>query len=57
MREKKGWLDRIEDLKNYPNLYWLRYAQGGYLTLNNIVRIDKNGVEHYLSENEIRKYF
>ena len=57
MREKKGWLDRIKNLKNYPNLYWLRYAQGGYLTLNNIVRIDKNGVEHCLSENEIKKYF
>ena len=57
MREKKGWLDRIDGLKDYPNLYCLNCAQGGYLTPNNIVRIDKNGDKHHLSENEIKKYF
>ena len=57
MREKKGWLDRIDGLKDYPNLYCLNCAQGGYLTPNNIVRKDKNGDEHHLSENEIKKYF
>ena len=57
MREKKGWLDRIKDLKDYANLYWLKSAQGGYLTPNNIVRIVKDGIEHHLSETEIIKYF
>ena len=33
MREKKGWLDRIDGLKDYKNLYCLKYPQGGYLSL------------------------
>lgn len=57
MREKKGWLERIKGLKDYPHLCCLKYAQSGYLTRNNIVRIDKNGTEHHLSDNEIKKYF
>lgn len=54
MREKKGWLDRIEGLKDYPNLYCLKCAQGGYLTPNNIVREE---TKNPLTIDEIKKYF
>ena len=57
MREKKEWLDRIDDLSDYQHLYTLKCAQGGYLTPKNIVRIDKKGKEHYLSEKAIKEYF
>ena len=51
MRGKKDWLKRIKDLKKYHNLYSLKCAQGGYLTINNIVRKEN------ITENTIRKYF
>lgn len=54
MREKKGWLDRIEGLKDYHNLCCLKYAQGGYLTPANIVRV---GTNNPLSVDEIKEYF
>ena len=55
MREKNRWLKRINGLASYHNLYTLKSPQCGYLTLKNIVRIDKNGIEHHLSENEVKK--
>lgn len=57
MREKNRWLKRIKGLASYHNLYTLKSPQCGYLTLKNIVRIDKNGIEHHLSENEVKIFF
>lgn len=54
MREKKNWLERIHDLKSYPNLCVLKYPQGGYLTPNNIVRYKSKKV---LTNAEFKKYF
>ena len=57
MREKRRWLKRIKGLADYHNLYTPKSPQSGYLTPNIIFRIDENGIEHYLSETEIKKYF
>jgi len=57
MREKKKWLKRIDGLKDYSNLYWLKSAQSGYLTPDNIVRKDSNGITIKISKEEIMKYF
>ena len=57
MREKVRWLKRIKELANYSNLYTLKSPQSGYLTPKNIVRIDKNGIKHHLSDAEIKNYF
>lgn len=54
MREKKGWFDRIDGLKNYHNLCFLKCAQGGYLTPDNIVR---EGTKNPLTIAEIKEYF
>ncbi len=51
MRGKKEWLDRIKDLEKHHNLYFLNCAQGGYLTINNIVRKEN------IAEDTIREYF
>ena len=61
MRGKANWIKRLKniipDIEDYENLYTLKCAQSGYLTQNDIVRKDKNGDEHYLSDEDIRKYF
>ena len=61
MREKANWLKRLKkiipDIEQYENLYMLKCAQGGYLTQDNIVRINQNGEVRHLSDDEIRKYF
>ena len=54
MREKKNWLKRIPGLENYKNLYTLKYAQSGYLTLNNVVKMD---TRQNLTVNDVKKYF
>ena len=54
MREKTKWLKRIKGLEDYPNLYSLKCAQGGYLTPNNIVR---KGTHTTITVDEIKKYF
>jgi len=54
MREKRNWLKRIPGLENYKNLYTLKYAQSGYLTLNNVVNMDTG---QHLTEDEVKQYF
>lgn len=54
MREKAKWLKRITGLEDYPNLYSLKCAQGGYLTPKNIVR---EGTCIPLTDKEIKEYF
>ena len=54
MREKRNWLKRIPGLENYKNLYTLKYAQSGYLTLNNVINMD---TEQHLTEDEVKQYF
>jgi hypothetical protein len=54
MREKRNWLKRIPGLENYKNLYTLKYAQSGYLTLNNVINMD---TEQLLTEDEVKQYF
>lgn len=54
MREKNKWLKRIPSLANYHNLYVLKYAQGGYLTKNNIIKYDTG---QNLTDNEIKAMF
>ena len=57
MRERANWLKRIKKLVGYQHLYTLKYPQGGYLTFDNIVRIDKNGEKFPCIEDTIEKYF
>lgn len=54
MREKRKWLNRINGLKDYYNLYTLKCPQGGYLTPNNIIK-ERSGTP--LTDDEIQKYF
>lgn len=54
MREKNKWLKRIASLASYPNLYVLKYAQGGYLTKNNIIKYDTG---QNLTDDEIKALF
>ncbi len=57
MREKGNWIHRAKNLEGYKNLYWLKCAQGGYLTPDNIVRKDSKGKIINITEEEIKKYF
>jgi hypothetical protein len=57
MREKGNWIHRAKNLEGYKNLYWLKCAQGGYLTPDNIVRKDSKGKIINITEKEIKKYF
>lgn len=54
MREKAGWLRRIKELGKYENLCYLRCPQGGYLTKENIFRVN-NGEK--LTDDELNHYF
>ena len=54
MREKRNWLKRIPGLENYKNLYTLKYPQSGYLTLNNVVKMDTG---QHLTGDEVKQYF
>ena len=57
MMVKFTGINTIPDIEDYDNLYTLKCAQGGYLTKDNIVHIDKNGEERHLSDEEITRYF
>ena len=61
MRERTNWMKRLKrtipDIEDYDNLYTLKSSQGGFLTKNNIIRIDKNGEERHLSDEEITRFF
>jgi hypothetical protein len=57
MREKGNWIKRVPDLVSYSNLFCLKCAQGGYLTLNNIVRYSKGNEGPNITESEIKSFF
>ena len=44
----------IPGLENYKNLYTLKYPQSGYLTLNNVVKMDTG---QHLTGDEVKQYF
>jgi len=54
MREKAGWLRRIKEMGEYENLCYLHCPQGGYLTKDNIFRVN-NGEQ--LTDEELKQYF
>ena len=54
MREKTNWLKRIPGLHGYGNLVYLKCAQGGYLTPQNLIWA-KNGKS--LTNKDIQTYF
>jgi len=54
MRERTGWLKRIKELDKYENLCYLHCPQGGYLTKDNIFRVN-NGEQ--LTDEEFKQYF
>ncbi|MBO6032178.1 MAG: hypothetical protein J6Q22_12125 [Prevotella sp.] len=57
MREKRKWLKRIPYLDSYSNLFCLKSAQGGYLTLKNIVKYSYGGAGRNININEIKQFF
>lgn len=58
MREEKRWRQRIAQLrtKKEPRIYTLRSKQCGYLSPDNIVRVDERGEMHALTEKEFDEF-